>query len=507
MLDLSDTQRLRTVVYAMLWRANPIIYEINTWTWLHALSAAHNRAITLGDVPDSELDTIAEWGFDAVWLMGVWERSPAGRRIALEHPDLQDEYRRALPDFTPDDVVGSPYAIRRYTVDPHLGGPDGLATLRERLAARGIRLVLDFVPNHLAVDHPCLSETPDCLLQGTERDLASEPGTFFRGPGGRIFAHGRDPYFPAWTDTAQVNAFSPALRHRATTMLLEIASQCDGVRCDMAMLVTNRVFAQTWGDRAGRVPDAEYWEVVIPAIKEQHPDFLFMAEVYWDMEWELLQQGFDYAYDKRLYDYLEHASVREILEHLRGDPDYQQRMIRFIENHDERRAAEALGPVRDLAAAVLIATLPGAALLHEGQLTGHRVKLPVQLGRRPVELDNDQVKGFYRTLLLEVRHPVYHEGTWQLYAPLPVWDLNATHRHLVAYTWQQGAARRLVVVNYSAASAQGRIRLPGLDLEGRTWMLTDVLHHTTYERNGDEMAYEGLYIDLMPWQAHVFDFH
>ena len=277
------------------WRPGPLIYEINTWTWLHGLSAAHQEPVTLGTVPDDALDALAAWGFDALWLMGVWERSPLSRQVAREHPDLQEGYRSALPDFTLDDVIGSPYAVRRYAVDPALGGSDELAALRGRLAARGLKLILDYVPNHVARDHAWLHTAPECIVQGAPGDLAAQPAAFFAGPGGRVFAHGRDPHFSGWTDTAQVNAFSPAARNRAAMTLLEIAGQCDGLRCDMAMLVTNRIFAQTWGERAGPVPETEFWDVVIPAVKEQNPDCLFLAEVYWDLEWELLAQGFDYA--------------------------------------------------------------------------------------------------------------------------------------------------------------------------------------------------------------------
>ncbi len=311
-----------------LWRSNPLIYEINAWTWLHDLRAATHDALTLADVPDDVLDALAAWGFDAIWLMGVWERSPAGQLQALAHPGLLAEYRRALPDFSAHDVVGSPFAVRRYTVDPRLGGPDALTVLRARLAERGLRLVLDFVPNHVARDHDWLYSAPDCLLQGTARDLVEHPETFFAGAGGRIFAHGRDPHFPPWTDTAQINAFNPVARERLATTLLQIAGQCDGVRCDMAMLVTNRVFARTWGDRAGTIPEAEFWETIIPAVKEQSPGFLFVAEVYWDMESELLRQGFDYVYDKRLYDRLVEGAARPVWEHLRADPAYQQRTVR-----------------------------------------------------------------------------------------------------------------------------------------------------------------------------------
>ncbi len=492
---------------ALSWPRNPLIYEINTWTWLAELSDRSGQAITLANVPDDELDALARWGYHAVWLMGVWERSPAGRAIAVEHPGLQDEYRRALPDFKPEDVVGSPYAVRRYRVDDHLGGPEALAALRERLAGRGLRLMLDFVPNHVAIDHPELAAHPGCFLQGTHRDLEEHPDQFFAGPSDRVFAHGRDPYFPAWTDTAQFNAFGTECRAHIRQLLQEIAAQCDGVRCDMAMLVTNRIFAQTWGERAGRMPPTEYWTDIIPAVKAQHPAFCFMGEVYWDMEWELQQQGFDFTYDKRLYDRLRGDPARSVLAHLGGDLAYQQHMVRFIENHDEPRATMALGPGRDLAAAVLVATLPGATLVHEGQPVGHQVKLPVQLGRRPPEADNKAVEAFYRMLLGEVAGLVYRDGAWQLCQCAPAWDLNATHRNLLAYSWRLGEVRRLVVVNYAATGSQGRVALEGFDVAGRTWHLHDFMHPgETYQRDGDDLAQHGLYVDLRPWQAHIFVF-
>jgi len=489
------------------WRKSPVVYEINTWAWLSDLTRCYDRPITLGTVPDADLDALAAWGFDAVWLMGVWERSAASRRIAIDHPDLQAGFRSALPDFQPeDDVVGSPYAVRRYVVDARLGGPEGLAALRKRLAARNLKLILDFVPNHVAVDHPILRVEPDCMLRGTDQDLVDQPGVYFRGPGEHIFAHGRDPHFPAWADTAQINPFSPPLRNWAATTLHTVAGQCDGVRCDMAMLVTNRIVAQTWGDRAGQLPETDYWEVVIQAVRDQFPHFLFMAEVYWDMEWELLQLGFDYTYDKRLYDRLRSESVRSVLGHLYADLGYQGHMVRFIENHDEPRATQVFGIGRDLAAAVLIGTLPGATLLHEGQLTGAQVRLPVQLGRRQPEPENADLMAFYRLLVHELRAPVYHGGTWQLREPLPAWDLNASHRSLLVFTWRQDDERRLIVVNYAPISSQGRVPLPDFELAGRTWRLYDTLHQTEYERSGDEMISEGLYIDLAPWQAHVFRF-
>ena len=192
-----------------LWSRRPVIYEINTWVWLNELSRHYQRAITLGSVPAEQWDAIASLGMDAVWLMGVWERSPAGIRIANENKDLQCAFRQALPDYTPADNVGSAYCVRNYVVDEHLGGPEGLAAARQMLAEHGLRLILDFVPNHVAPDHPWVFEHPEYFVQGTREDLAQAPGAFFEAKG-TVIANGRDPYFPPWPDVAQLNAFSPA---------------------------------------------------------------------------------------------------------------------------------------------------------------------------------------------------------------------------------------------------------------------------------------------------------
>jgi hypothetical protein len=283
-----------------------VIYEINTWPWLAGIRRRWGADRTLADIPAEAWDETIPPGTDAVWLMGVWERSPAGRAVALADEGLQRSFREALPDLRPGDIAGSPYCVRRYVVDEHLGGPAALAACRAELARRGLRLILDYVPNHVAPDHPAVVEEPDWFVNGDESDLAREPAAWFRA-GDRIIARGRDPYFPPWPDVAQLNAFAPGLRAAAARALSGIAAQCDGIRCDMAMLLTTDVFARTWGAHAGPAPATEFWPAVIAELRREHPGVLLIAEAYWDMEWTLQQQGFDLCYDKRLYDRLAHA--------------------------------------------------------------------------------------------------------------------------------------------------------------------------------------------------------
>ena len=488
----------------MVWPRQPVIYEINTWVWLHELSQRLGRAVTLGAVPAAIWDDLAALHADAVWFMGVWERSPVGRRIGHAHAGLQAEFRRALPDFTPEDNVGSPYCVRRYVVDPHLGGPEGLAAARRDLAGRGVRLLLDFVPNHVAPDHPWVAAHPNYFIRGTAEDLLRSPDEYYETDR-KVFACGRDPYFPPWQDVLQLNAFHPGLRRAAIQMLHEIAGQCDGVRCDMAMLFITRVFEQTWGGRAGSAPASEYWREVIRAVRATHPDFLFMAEAYWDLEWELMQQGFDYCYDKRLYDRLEHDFAEQIRLHLTADLGYQEKLVRFIENHDEPRAAATFPGGRDRAAAVTILTVPGAKLLHEGQCEGRRVRLPVQLGRRPAEPEDRVLQTFYQRLLRAIDTPAIRDGEWRL-CERSGWPDNQSCMNLVAWCWRKGEERRMVVVNLSDARSQGRVQVPWGDLAGRSWRLTDALSESVYERDGDEMRKIGLYVDLEGWAYHLLSF-
>lgn len=482
------------------WPRNPIIYEINAWVWLHELSERYQRSITLATVPQEEWEGIAGWGVHAIWLMGVWERSPMGIHMARQHEGLHTEYQQVLADFSPGDVVGSPYSVHRYVVDEHLGGPEGLAVAREALAERNILLMLDFVPNHVALDHPWVFEHPEYLIQGNADDLATRPGDYFE-VGGRVFAYGRDPYFPPWTDTAQLNAFSPGLRQVAIETLGQISDQCDGVRCDMAMLLVNRIFEQNWGHRAGERAASEFWWQVIEGVREKHHDFLFMAEVYWDMERELQQQGFDYCYDKRLYDYLVHETADAIREHLRADLNYQQKLVRFIENHDEPRAASIFWPQRLGAAALTVATLPGAKLFHQGQFEGRQIRLPVQLGRQPLEQGIWNLETFYQTLLQAIRETVFRDGEWRL-CELTGWPDNSSYTNLIAWCWRQGDERRLIVVNFSDFGAQALIRPPWDDLVERAYRLIDVFSGNVYTSTGVEMSDPGLYVDLQAWDFH-----
>ncbi len=281
----------------------PSLYQLNTRVWLRRLSRERGKRTTLAEIDDATIDGFARQGFDWIWLLSVWRTGPTGRAISRSRPEWRAEFSAVLPDLEEDDICGSGFAITAYTVSDEIGGDAALAQFRERLARRDIKLMLDFVPNHTAPDHPWVKSNPDYYAQGSEEQIGSAPQNYLRvetDRGPRILAHGRDPNYPGWPDTLQLNYANPQLQKSQIDELTAIAGKCDGVRCDMAMLVLPEVFQRTWS-----VAPEPFWPKATAAVRRAHPAFTFLAEVYWDLEWTLQQQGFDYCYDKILYDRLQ----------------------------------------------------------------------------------------------------------------------------------------------------------------------------------------------------------
>ncbi|MBN1929557.1 MAG: alpha-amylase [Chlorobiaceae bacterium] len=385
----------------------PLVYEINTRVWLRELSISHDRPITLANVPDEELELLREGRFTFVWLMGVWKHSRYSTAVAASHKGLRSELLDYLKDLQPEDIVGSPYAIADYKVSDLLGGEEGLRIFREQLRRMNIRLMLDFVPNHMALDNRWLPEHPEFFVRMTELDADHDCFEFSKG---QFLAHGKDPYFPPWSDTLQLNYSNPDTHEMMLHNLSHISDQCDAVRCDVAMLILKEVFDTTWGNRCEPMPE-EFWPKAIRHVREKHPEFIFLAEAYWHKEWTLQQMGFNFTYDKPFYDHLGSfpVNIPELRKHLLADAEYQSRLCRFIENHDEVRACERFVKNRAVAALVLL-TVPGMMLVHQGQIEGLVRKIPVQLIRRAEEKGHKKLRPIYLRLLeLRTTEPVFQE--------------------------------------------------------------------------------------------------
>jgi hypothetical protein len=474
-------------------RRHPHLYEINTWPWLAELSRRYGRRLTLGSVPNEVWDAIRARGMDLVYLMGVWTRSTVGRRIARSDPGAWASYSAATSEWRIPDVVGSAFCVSGYEPDPQLGSLDDLDQARAALHRRGMRLIVDFIPNHFGFDHPWTTSHPARFICGSEADFRESPTSFrlveLAGNEPRYIARARDPYFLPWSDVAQIDYSKEDTRRAMVDEVRKIAAHADGARCDMAMLVLNDVFASTWQKFVQRPSSPrEFWEDVRDAV----PGFLLIAEVYWDMEFRLQELGFDYTYDKRLYDRMLHENAASVSGHLRADAAYQAKSARFIENHDEPRSASVFAS-RVAAAAATASTVPGLRFFYDGQFEGRRVRLPMQLGADVREPVDQALAAFYAQLLPVANDKILHDGEWALCEIRPFDESSA---NVLAWRWQLGSDLRVILVNLGFAPSQARLLLPGELLAGERLAFEDLISEHRGEWGRDDLTHDGVIVRL-----------
>jgi hypothetical protein len=398
-----------------------LLYEIN----------ARLNGQRFADISERQLQDYAALGFDTLWLMGVWAIGPEGVMMSKRH----------APDF-----VGSPYAISDYHFNPELGDEADFAALRRRAHRHGLRLVLDFIPNHFARDTPLILTHPEYFMHSNPEWRDEYRDDYYWHPSGRCLAHGKDPHFAGWEDTVQLDYTVAGTRAHMRDTLVRLATLCDGVRCDMAMLLLRDQIRRQWYPRLpqevfDRAMPGEFWDEAIAAAKRANPDFVLIAEAYWDTELKLLSLGFDYAYDKRLLDGLvAHDAPRAVAERLRSVSEvFLENTIRFTENHDEERAAARLSPLANRRAAALVCLLPGGVLIHQGQMEGVTEKIPVQ---RIWPLHHHEpdvaLQTYFKALLDLARRPLFRHGHYaRAESNLP---------HVVSFWRAHGTAAELVLI-------------------------------------------------------------
>lgn len=489
---------------------HPLVYELHARSWLRGLTDGRGRPVTLGKVPSEEMEGWKAAGFSHVWLMGVWEVGARARAVA------QAAWQRTAQEWFGEsqeaDIAGSPYAIADYRVPRDLGGASGLRAFRRQLHRHGMGLLLDFVPNHLGVDHRWVGEHPERFVGSGE----AREGTFEAGQANEPvwLAHGRDPHFLPWVDTVQLDYRRAETRKLVLAELTRVAEVCDGVRCDMAMLVLNEVFASTWrefpvrGGEAEAVPAREFWAEAIASVKQRDPSCLFLGEVYWDLEAMLQNLGFDYTYDKRLYDHVVARDWSGAAAYVRSrDPGFLAAGAHFLENHDEPRVAAVLSPTEHRAAAWLLMGLPGLRLLQAGQLTGACLHPPVHFARWPQEASQPEITAMYNRFLQAAAASAVGRGSARVLSPRPAWADNATWQNLVAVLWQASPPEfDLVVVNLAPHRSQGYVPLVLTDLGRCNWRMEDRLGPERYERFGEDLQNQGLYLDVEAHAAQLFHF-
>ena len=430
------------------------LYEITTRPYLYLLSQKLNKQCTIRDIPESEFDDWKNKGFEWVWFMGVWELGPSGLKHDQEDQGCINGYNENCPGWTKDDVIGSPYAIVKYSFNPSIGTIDDFRWVREQLHKRGMKLMLDFVPNHSAFEAPEIVSKKNFYIY---TNLSPVPSNRY-APNG--IAYGTEYGSAPWTDVAQYNYFDQEFRNHQISVLKFIASVADGARCDMSHCVINSIFAECWKEELQalgyKTPEKDFWEEAISAVKGEYPNFIFLAESYHDNEPKLISLGFDYAYDKIPYDRLRDNNVADFIQQISSrSREYKSHGCFFTENHDEKRAVAVFGNYQKAnAAAACLLTLPGMRFFNINQWEGPRNRIDVHLRRGNPEPVNTECVQFYNKLfeVLKLDCMKYGEFT----------QLNVEGATIPAWSYSYGNEHILVTANYNSERAGGWVRLNDL---------------------------------------------
>jgi glycosidase len=528
------------------WMERLVLLAKNCYVWLAQLSRDYGRDIRrLDQIPDRELDRLAEWGITGLWLIGVWERSSASARI-----------KQLLGNR---EALASAYSLHEYEIAAELGGDEALATLRAKALERGIRLAADMVPNHLGIDSRWVVEHPQRFLSAEHcpfpgytfegPDLSSDPrvGIYLEDhyfdrtdaavvfkrvdrPSGdaRFIYHGNDGTSTPWNDTAQLDYLREETREAVIQEILAVAKRFAIIRFDAAMTLARRHIQRLWYPQpgsGGAIPSRaehaltaaqfkealpnEFWSEVVDRIAEEAPDTLLLAEAFWLMEGYFVRSlGMHRVYNSAFMNLLrdgDNMKLRSLIqETLDFDPQILRRHVNFLSNPDEETAAEQFGrDDRYFGACVTMATLPGLPLVAHGQFEGHREKYGMEF-RRP-QLEEEVDAELFRRHRREI-FPLLRRRDW--FAGVETFRLHAAagSEDILAYTNGSGPERSLVLFNNSAQEYSGQISELSDLVElspGSICRFRDRTSGLHYLATAEELAEGALAVELGPFESRV----
>jgi len=363
---------------------------------------------------------------------------------------------------------------------------------------------LDFVPNHSAVDCQWTSVDPSFYVRAPQLVPPYDSSRFLSNG----IAYGYSGWGKAWTDTAQFNYWNMDLRNAITEQLMNVASYSDYIRCDMAYLALNDVIQQIWPQEMSywgyTEPATEFWTEAIAQVKDKY-DVKFLAEVYNEWAPKIREVGFDYAYDKTLYDHLGTGNLEDIRNYISSTPlEVHQRSAHFVENHDEPRAATFFGTnSRADAANAVVMTLPGMRFYFDGQERGYFNKLEVHLRRGTPESSHVGVVKYYDALRSVLSKPLFNLGKWTYR------NVNGSDAwRLMTWEWEYNYEKLLVVINFSDAEGSGSIVCPEAQpVNGNdTIHVTELLTGTIFTQSAVQMSSSGLGVVVGSWSVQMFQY-
>jgi glycosidase len=484
------------------WMPSLVLLAKNAFVWLDQLTKKYGRPISRLDmIPDEELDDLARWGFSGLWLIGLWERSAASKRV---------KQLRGNPD-----AVASAYSLFDYQIAGDLGGEESYQRLRDRAWRRGVRLASDMVPNHMGIDSRWVIEHPDWFIS---LEYSPFPSYTFNGPNlswdnrvgiyledhyynntdaavvfkrvdfwsgqERYIYHGNDGTSMPWNDTAQLDYLKPEVREAVIQTILQVARKFPVIRFDAAMTLAKKHYQRLWFPEpgtGGAIPsraehgltreqfDAaipiEFWREVVDRVAQEVPDTLLLAEAFWLMEGYFVRTlGMHRVYNSAFMNMLrdeKNAEYRLVMKNtLEFDPEILKRYVNFMNNPDERTAVDQFGKSdKYFGVCVLMATLPGLPMFGHGQVEGYTEKYGMEYRRAywDEQPDASLVERHQRDIfpLLRKRYLFADVRDFLLY------DFFAPEGHVIedvfAYSNRAGNERSLIIYHNKFATAKGWI--------------------------------------------------
>ena len=488
-----------------------VLYLINTRLWINELSEKYNRQITISSIPENEWKDKLEQ-YDVFWFMGIYKPSEAGLNNAKKYTD---QYRYALPNINPEtDVAASPFAIPDYSPNPIIAKDwKEWDKVMEKLHKKDKRVYIDFVGNHTAIDHPWAKTHPEYFIQGSETQYKNNPNFYVEvenNQGEKFYlAHGKDPNYPEWSDTLQLNYARADVRKLMEKQLLDLVDHADGVRCDMAMLLNSSTFLRTWGwclsdEEKNYLRQNEFWKEVIPKVKEKakklNKKFEFMAEAYWEKE--ELGENFDYIYCDEFYKNVCKTAHGERSEILKNHISYLAEMpktrklykdVIYIENHDEERAIKTMGKDFSKAAIVAAGLIPETMLMiNQGQEVGRIIRPPMQINRFPKEYQDIDLKDYYQSVIDLKKTRLFNEGNWEIV------DANCPEILAQKVTSPNNEMAAIVYTNLSHNRAYGKLTDVKNGCEASVYALND-----RRRLIADQLRVGGMFIGLEAYESQV----
>jgi glycosidase len=486
------------------WMPSLVLIAKNAYVWLDQLSKQYRQAIQhLDQIPDEELDKLSMWGFTGLWLIGLWERSPASKRI---------KQLRGNPD-----AVASAYSLLDYQISADLGGEEAYQNLRQRAWQRGIRLASDMVPNHMGIDSHWVIEHPDWFISqdyspfpsysfsgtnlswdervgiyvedhyfdNTDAAVVFKRVDFWNGQEKYIY-HGNDGTSMPWNDTAQLDYLKPEVREAVIQTILHVARKFPVIRFDAAMTLAKKHYQRLWFPEpgtGGAIPsraehgltkeqfDAampiEFWRELVDRVAQEVPDTLLLAEAFWLMEGYFVRTlGMHRVYNSAFMNMLrdeKNAEYRQVIKNtLEFDPEILKRYVNFMNNPDERTAVDQFGKEdKYFGICTMMVTLPGLPMFGHGQVEGYTEKYGMEYRRAywDEKPDDTLVERHRRQVfpLLKKRYlfsQVQDFLLYDFYSPE-----GYVNEDVFAYSNRAGEEKGLVVYHNKFASARGWIRI------------------------------------------------